>query len=393
MKRFLCIVLALTAWTVRSYAGWTTSSLNFDGHVRSYMTYTPANYNPAVPASLIVVLHGLGGSMTDVAGVGISQIADTANIILLSPQALDFNSPLGLIESAWNSGIAVTVPGLGTIPVNPDIDDVGFVNAMMDIAQSTYSIRAGRVYVCGASMGGFLTQRLACESASRFAAVASVMGTYALALPPCNPGKMLPVAHFHGTADNVVSYNGELQYSGMTFPVGLSVDSLIRKWVVNDACAAEPVHENRPDVNGDGISSDHYLYSDAQGRSRVELFRVNGGMHAWYQNSNTGGELDYSLEIWKFFNKQYQYETTGIAGVNPSSVNIKVYPNPAGQRLFVSSDKTVNVSLSDISGKMIRYQDAVGKEGMDIATLAPGTYLVRLQSADGSTTVKKICKL
>jgi polyhydroxybutyrate depolymerase len=181
MRHILSVVLFfLTANSL--YAGWTNTSFTFDGSTRAYRTYVPANYDPAKPASLIVVLHGLGGSMNDAAGMGITGIADTANIILLSPQALDYNNPLALIEAAWNSGIEITIPGFGTYAVNADVDDVGFIKAIMDTTKANYSINNARVYVCGASMGGFMTQRLACEAADRFAAVASVMGTYA---KPC----------------------------------------------------------------------------------------------------------------------------------------------------------------------------------------------------------------
>lgn len=390
MRHILSVVLFfLTANSL--YAGWINTSFTFDGSTRAYRTYVPVNYDPAKPASLIVVLHGLGGSMNDAAGMGITGIADTANIILLSPQALDYNNPLALIEGAWNSGIEITIPGLGTYAVNADVDDVGFIKAMMDTTKASYSVNNARVYVCGASMGGFMTQRLACEAADRFAAAASVMGTYAKALPPCAAGKVLPVAHFHGTNDEVVSYNGDLLYSGNSFPVGLSVDSLIANWVDNNNCYATPQHETWPDSNHDNIYVEHFAYSDVNMKSEVELFKVNGGTHSWYQYTNTGGEFDYATEIWKFFNKQYA-GGLGVAEVNDNTVRVKLFPNPVQDRLYIQSDIAVkHIALIDVYGKVFHLEYNTGK-GMDISVLSPGIYFARIQVAKGNLVWKKIVK-
>jgi polyhydroxybutyrate depolymerase len=391
MKYLLSIILFFLTATNTLYAGWTNSSFTFDGSVRAYRTYIPANYDPNKPASLIVVLHGLGGSMNDAAGMGITNIADTANIILLSPQALDYDNPLVLIEAAWNSGIEITIPGFGTYAVNADVDDVGFIKAIIDTAKANYSVNNARVYVCGASMGGFMTQRLACEAADRFAAVASVMGTYAKALPPCNPGKILPVAHFHGTNDEVISYNGDLLYSGNSFPVGLSVDSLIAKWVANNNCNTTPQHDTWPDNNNDNLYMEHFTYTDVNMKSKVELFKVNGGTHFWYQNANTGGEFDYSIEIWKFFNKQYA-SSLGVTDISEHAASVKLFPNPVQDRLYIQSDMVVKrVALMDVYGKVFLVENSIEK-GMDISTLPPGIYFAKIQVAKGGLVLKKFVK-
>lgn len=392
MKQFLSSLLIFLVTTAQLHAGWSNTSVTHDGRTRSYRTYVPANYDVTKPSSLIIVLHGLGGSMNDAANVGITSIADTANIILLSPQALDYNSPFGVIAAAWNSGISLTIPGAGTFPVNADVDDISFIKAIMDTANAHYAINSGRVYVCGASLGGFMTQRLACEASDRFAAVASVMGTYALALPPCNPGKVVPVAHFHGTADEVVSYNGELLYAGNAFPVGLSVDSLVKKWVSLNACNPVPVHEIWPNTNGDNISAEHFIYSDAEAKSRVELFKVNGGTHFWYQSSNTGGEIDYATEIWKFFNKQYSYSNgTNVTDIAYSN-EINLFPNPANDRIFIrSGTDIVLVEIVDIYGS-VKYSGKNPGSGIEINTLTPGIYMARMKGTQGNWVVKKFVK-
>jgi len=392
MKHLLSAILIAFCCIQNLYAGWTDASLTFAGQLRQYRIYTPAGYDGTHAASLIVVLHGLGGSMHDVDNVGITNIADTANIILLAPQALDFNSPLGVIVAAWNSGIAVTIPGLGTIPVNASVDDVGFINAITDGAKASYNINEQRVYVCGASMGGFMTQRLVCEASGRFVAAASVMGTYALALPPCNPGKIVPVAHFHGTNDEVVSYGGALVYGGNTFPVGLSVDSLIAKWIVLDNCNTTPQHEAWPDTNGDGLYVDHFAYQDAKGNDLVELFKVNGGMHAWYQYSNTAGEFDYSVEIWKFFSKQYEHSLQ-VADLNRENDEMILYPNPVSKSLHLRfGEKVSHVEIADLYGRICYTHTVTREQEIDMSAWPSGFYVVTFLTAKGNRISRKITK-
>lgn len=392
MKSIFIFLGCLLGLLNNASATWTNSSFSYGGQARSFRTYVPSNYNPANPATLIVVLHGLGGSMNDAANVGVTSVADTANIILLSPQALDFNSPLGLVQAAWNCGIKIDIPGFGLIPVNGNVDDVGFIKAMIDSTIADYSINLSRVYACGASMGGFMTQRLACEASDRFAAVASVMGTYALALPPCNPGKMMPMAHFHGTNDEVVSWNGELLLGANAFPVGLSVDTMIAKWVNLDGCGATPQHDTWPNSNNDNIYVEHFSYFDAGNVSRVELFKVNGGTHYWYQSQDTDGEIDYATEIWKFFNKQYG-STSSIDDKAKAGVQVRLYPNPASEMLQISSsEKLADIQITDLYGRTMLHTQKLPSSGLDISHLSAGIYLAKCSTPKGAVATLKFVK-
>jgi polyhydroxybutyrate depolymerase len=394
MKRSLLSLVLLFSCCI-SFGQWTNHSFQFDGQTRNYRTYLPASYNPAQPASLIVVLHGLGGTMYDAMGVGITPIADTANIILVSPQALDFASPIGTVPAAWNSGIVLNLPlPYGDVAVNGNVKDVAFINAIVDSTQDQYSIKEGRVYVCGISMGGFMTQRLACESGSTFNAAASLEGTYSKALPPCQPGITVPIAHFHGTNDEVVSYEGNLLFGSASFPVGLSVDTLISKWVSLNGCSTTPEHTAWNDTNNDGIFIDHYIYADAALKSRVELFKINGGIHTWYDYTNTGGEFDFSTEIWKFFNKQYSYgPVTGIEKTASEKITAVIYPNPAQDIIKIQSKEQFQKAVvTDICGK-VQLETSNVAAGIDVHALPSGVYFVKLYNHKGMTATAKISKL
>jgi len=393
MKQVLSTFILLLLISTSSFGQWENSSFTFQSKTRNYRTYKPAGYNPANPTALIVILHGLGGSMNDAEGLNITAIADTANIILLSPQALDYNNTLMPVEAAWNSGIQINVSGFGNFIVNGDVDDIGFINAMMDSTLAKFSVNPARVFVCGASMGGFMTQRLACETPARFKAVASVMGTYAKALPVCNPGKILPMAHFHGTSDELIGYDGNLTFNTLVFPVVLSVDSLVKKWIAINNCSSTAQHDIWPDANSDNLFVEHFTYSDAGGKSKVELFKVNSGLHQWYDYANTSGEIDYSVEIWKFFNKQYNYDPTDVGDRHLAISKFAIFPNPSTDKIFIKSDEPfVHAIVTDICGRTVLSKPIIDS-GLSIVSLNKGTYLIKLITAKGAFNFSKFVKL
>jgi hypothetical protein len=74
---------------------------------------------------------------------------------------------------------------------------------------------------------------------------------------------------------------------------------------------------------------------------------------------------------------------------------IKVYPNPATNMVWVDDieGKLNEVELYDVQGRLVIKQQAGGsKTSVNITTLPPGLYLVRVTMKDGETIQKKIIK-
>ena len=61
------------------------------------------------------------------------------------------------------------------------------------------------------SNGGLFTSRLVCERADRIAAAVSVAGTSHQ--PDCSPSRSVPYRAYHGTADDVIPFDGDGQSS------------------------------------------------------------------------------------------------------------------------------------------------------------------------------------
>ena len=194
MKRVFYFIFSLV-FVAFTQAQQTSKTMQFGGLTRQYLEYVPAIYNSSTPVPIVICLHGLGDNMNNFAGIGMNYVADTADFIVLTPQAIV--DPLAS-ATAWNSGASY----MG-YQLNSGVDDVGFINALIDSTMALYNIDTTRIYVTGFSMGGFMANRLACELGDRLAAIASVSGTIGTALNCTNPDP-IPVCHFHGTTDSTV---------------------------------------------------------------------------------------------------------------------------------------------------------------------------------------------
>ncbi len=368
-----------------SFAGWQQDSVLVDNLERHFVYYIPANYTPSAPVSVVVGLHGLGGTMQDIADLtDMSAVADTANIILISPQALDF-SYLGYdLGTAWNTGMTVNLLGQ-TIAINPDVNDVLFIQKLVDSVRNHYAVADHQVFVTGISMGGFMTQRLAAEASDYFDAAASVSGTYALGLPAANPSKVIPIMHIHGTADSVVSYDGSFVPLGV--PVGTSADSLVQMWVGLSHSSSVPAVDAWDTAAGPGLKVTEYRYHNATDTEAVLFYKISNGEHTWYDNSNTGNYLNYSTEIWNFFSRHKGGTATGVPDI-ATAFGARLYPNPVHDRMHISfTQDKVNYEIMDITGKRLKNGTLTHHSGtIALTSFARGTYLILLTDATNGHT-------
>jgi len=76
---------------------------------------------------------------------------------------------------------------------------------------------------------------------------------------------------------------------------------------------------------------------------------------------------------------------------NVTTANVRVYPNPASNTLFIDADVKVKATLSGIDGKVIMEQ-ANAKE-LNISTFTPGIYMLVLYDDEGKTILtQKVIK-
>lgn len=147
---------------------------------RTFKIHLPASYTNGTPIPLVVALHGGGHNADTMEYISnLSLKADLENFIVVYPNAREF------ITTNWNAGNCCGASA------NLNVDDVGFISKMMDDLQNNYAIDSNRVYLTGASNGGMLAYRIACELPQLFAAIVPVATTM-LTNAPCTPFSRSP---------------------------------------------------------------------------------------------------------------------------------------------------------------------------------------------------------
>ena len=232
---------------------------------RSYLLHLPNGGEPAKPAALVVVFHGGGGNAENAARMsGMDAKADREGFIVVYPNGT--GGPLGrfLTWNAWRC----CGPAL-----DKNVDDVGFVRAMVDKIAREHAIDRKRIYATGLSNGGMMTYRVGCDAADVFAAIAPVAG--ALNTDDCRPSSPLSVIVFHGTVDGHVRFEGGTPRTAFDrhTRVDNSVAFAVETWAKRDGCEREPERSRRGHVI-------HDAYRCPGGRA-VELYAIEGQGHAW----------------------------------------------------------------------------------------------------------------
>ncbi len=335
----------------------TTEGFSFDGQAREYILYVPASYDGTTPYPLVISLHGLGDNMNNFSNAGFHQVSDTGHFIVATPQALV--DPV-LSSTAWNSNASQ----FGYV-LNANVDDVGFISALIDTISANYNVNSQRVYATGFSMGGFMTNRLACELNTKIAAFASVAGTIG-ASQNCVPGRAVSFCHFHGTNDATVPDVGN--------PYGMDAQQTVDFWVNNNMCNTTPDSTNLPDIASDSITVTNYLYDGGNMGTEVEFYRAYNAAHQWlYTPVN---DILYPYEIWKFFNKHQLPAGVGVDELE--QIKWKMFPNPSsdGRIRFEFPSDNWEVKIYDINGKLM-FRDLLNSQDETDLELPAGSYTIR----------------
>ena len=252
--------------------------LQVGGVERSYRLYTPPDAEDAGPVPLVLALHGSGNSAESLVDASeLDQAADAGRFIVAYPEAL------GRI---WHAGFCCTL-GRG----DPSVD-VRFLDQVVTDVATVRRVDERRVYAVGFSGGGMMAYRLACDLAGRFAGVGAIAAS--MVLDDCRPSRPVSVIAVHGTADDVVPYEGGRIQGGATRPAPPAM-AVAERWASLDGCPDTRTAEVRGPVSS-------ATWSGCGGATSVRLVTVEGGGHNWYLPvyGPPNGALDATVAVTEF---------------------------------------------------------------------------------------------
>lgn len=264
----LSVFAALALQAAAPAPAFPPRSLVHDGQRRTWQEIVPAACAARrARCPVLVALHGGGGWVRGAlfaAATGLASEGAGRGYVVLVPEALGDN---------WNDGRPEIAAG---------IDDVGFIRAMIADAGTRLGIDRRRIFAVGASNGGLMSYRLACETGGLFRAIAPVIANMSEPLiARCRPTASVSVLMMPGSADPLMRYEGGgvavgRRDRGRT----VSADRTLDFWRGAMACPGPPRTE-RFDPVRDETSVTISRYDRCRGGATVRRWAVEGGGHTW----------------------------------------------------------------------------------------------------------------
>lgn len=277
--------------------------VHMNGYERTYTSYHPVKTKPR-PA-LVIVLHGTnidGPKIREWTGFEFDQMADQYGFLVAYPDGYGAD---------WND----CRKGDFSKTKKKNMDDVGFIKALISRYVTKYEVDPARVYLFGYSSGGNMAFRMGMEHPELIAGITAVcaalptMGSGICKLNGAMPKMML----VNGTADKICPIDGgELNLFGRKLGKVISAQATADFFANSHGINAAPVKMNLPHLKAEDPTSVNRLTWSKNGHSIVELYVVNNGGHVVPQPNakypsimgRLTGDLDTPVAAISFFGLQ-----------------------------------------------------------------------------------------
>eukprot|EP01117_Protostelium_nocturnum_P020615 TRINITY_DN9378_c0_g1_i1.p1 TRINITY_DN9378_c0_g1~~TRINITY_DN9378_c0_g1_i1.p1 ORF type:complete len:304 (-),score=64.57 TRINITY_DN9378_c0_g1_i1:30-941(-) len=248
--------------------------------LREFWVWVPSNYekvsaNHKWPVAFY--FHGLGGDYTNAKG-GITSEGEKRGYIVVSGRGTPSIIPSINNTRSWNGG---------TCCQGGTVDDVKYTQIAISMLMKSANIDSKRLFALGMSNGGYMVERLACESEPLFAGIASCAGNTLVGkggadgMRSCDKSfgsGRLNYTHLHGLDDNVVPWSGVDFHHGQKMMLPAILNNAA-SWATRMGCK--------------GVSSDlrdgpvtNIVWKNCRGGTKAELVTVAGHGHEWFSVGN-----------------------------------------------------------------------------------------------------------
>ena len=267
------------------------------GLTRSYLVHMPQGRVANQPLPVMLAFHGGGGRAAGMRVMSrLNEAADRFGFLVVYPNG---TGRMNLLT--FNAG---TCCGFAA---RNQVDDVGFVRALLADLPNHYQVDPKRIYATGLSNGAMLCYRLACELADKIAGIAPIAGGMGVDGPM--PSRPVPIIHFHGLKDRNVPFLGGVGENAIDRVAHRPVSSAINFWIQANNCQAEPVESKQyPDY-----TLTRFEPAPGQKGAPIAVYALTEGGHNWPGGVDTTARLgtgrliqsvDSDAIMWNFFEKQ-----------------------------------------------------------------------------------------
>jgi poly(3-hydroxybutyrate) depolymerase len=252
--------------------------------------YVPAGYDGQTPLPLILALHALGTGANGAvfrSAINLEPLAESRGFLVCYPS--------GTVDAAgrgfWNGPDFLSFSG-------PDVNDSGYLRAVIEEIQRRFAVDPKRIYVTGFSSGGAMAHRLALEYADLIAGIASMAGRTYYDPNACRPTLPVNVLMINGSLDTYLGWTGP-DYGLPFVAEAPGAFKTVQIWAGLNGCQ-NPVFDAAPSLDLTtqvaGIDTTVLRYTQCPPGGSVELWTVNGGDHYLFWNNLAPHSLEYLVD-------------------------------------------------------------------------------------------------
>jgi len=253
---------------------------------RSATLVMPGGHDYTRPLPLVVSLHGYSGwGSQNSVYMGLYDSVHENEHLLLSPDG----TVNWFLQRWWNATDACCNN------FNSDVDDVGYLDDLIEEAVQSYGADPEGVVVMGLSNGGFMSHRMACDSGDSIRSIVSLNGaTWNNFESECPDIGRPDILHVHSTADVVIQYEG----GSLSSEYPSAIES-VGHWANRSGCDLSMTLLGNIDlINSDGVNeTDSYENLNCADGNRVAHWKINNGSHVPSLNDPDWADLTLSWAL------------------------------------------------------------------------------------------------
>ena len=211
-------------------------------------------------------------------------------------------------------------------------------------------------------------------------------------------------ANMNGYADGAAHQNEDWLIGYAEIPNGLGFDEIWVEFRNAMKFEGDPLRV-AISTDYDGISEP----SDFEWEDITDAFDYSTGNYEWVESGAldvsdiVGNHSFYIAFIYTSSDEaaaSWEIDYVKVTGQHLTAVNenaattVGVYPNPASAQVSFTLDSDAQVSVFDMTGRMVREMNATaGEAQLNVSELENGVYFVNFRYANGTTAVAKFVKL
>jgi polyhydroxybutyrate depolymerase len=248
------------------------------GRVRTAELVVPTGTPPAAGWPVVLLLHGAGGSAHQALEKnGWQSVATREHFAIVAADGTPKNEGRRAVfignPRTWNSGTGSGLSVTDGSAVAKEIDDVGYLVALLDSAAKRTRLDIRRVYVAGHSNGAGMSYRFASEHPERVAAV-GVMAGHLFSQARQTLPTPVPLLQIIGDQDPLLPMDGgRVKLGSATATLEPALASPMR-WA-----SMLGIHDSARIVRDDSVTVRQW--GDASSNAVVMSYVVKGHGHGW----------------------------------------------------------------------------------------------------------------